>query len=119
MIDQNRLIYCLRYLPFNLPSRRKDSAWTIACRTVPYVVGGTAVLTLVSAVSPAERHLIPIWLANVKALPDWSQKLVHTLLTGVWLWSAAYAIGVMTIEKLRRYYRKLVVRPIEKAFCVE
>ena len=115
----DRVVYLFRYLPFELPSRKKDSLLTFAAHSAPYFIVGTAVLILASVISPAARHLLPIWLANVNSLPDWYQKLLHIILTGIWLWCAAYAIGVMTIEKLRYYYRRHLVRPFEKAFRVE
>ncbi len=69
--------------------------------------------------SPGVRNFPSIWLANLKLLPDWYQKTLGTFLTLVWFWFAAYALGVLIIEKLRRYYRQYIVRPLEKMLGIE
>lgn len=111
-----RTVFILRFLPVELPSRKKDSELISLLRSIPYAITGIAVLVIASAASPAVRHLPTIWLSNLKLLADPFQKILDTLLTLVWLWFAAYAIGVLIIEKLRPYYRQYVVRPIERAF---
>ena len=115
----DQIVFILRYLPSELPSRKKDSELISLWRSVPYTIIGVAVLVLASVASPTVRHFPAIWLASLTNLTDWYQKLLDAFLTLVWLWFAAYSIGVLAIEKLRRHYRQNIVRPIEKAFCIE
>jgi hypothetical protein len=115
----NKIVFTLRYLPSEMPSRKKDSEVVSLWRSVPYVITGTLVLVLAPIASPTVRHLPKIWLGSLTGLKDWYQRILDALLTLVWFWFAAYAMGVLVIEKLRRYYRQHIVRPIEKTFCIE
>ena len=105
-------IYFVRYLPTELPSRR-DSAALFFRKAAPYNFAGLSVIALVGALIPSARSFPSIWLSNLKSLADWPQILVQSILTAVWVWATSYSIGVLLIEKSRRYYRDYIVRPIE------
>jgi hypothetical protein len=110
----DRVVFVLRFWPFELPSRKKDSELVIILRSIPYAIVGIAALALASIASPALRHFPAIWLDTVASLTSFYQKVLCSLLTFVSLWFAAFAIGVLIVEKLRRYYRQYIVRPFER-----
>ena len=109
-----QLSYFLRYLPFELPSRKNDSGLALAYHSIPYVVTGLSMLWLVSTLTPGERLLVPVWFRSLRSLTGWYQKLLGILLTIIWIWFGTYAIGVLLIEKLRPYYRQWIVRRVER-----
>jgi hypothetical protein len=75
---------------------------------------GIMALALASVDSPALRQFPAIWLASLASLTSSYQKLLCSFLSLVSLWFAAFAIGVLIVEKLRRYYRQYIVRPFER-----
>lgn len=115
----DQIIFTIRYLPSELPSRKKDSELIALWHSTPYAITGIVLLFLASAASATVRHFPAIWLASLTNLTDWYQKLLHACLSLVWLWFSAYAIGVLVIEKLRRYYRQSIIRPLEKTLGIE
>jgi hypothetical protein len=110
---ESRPIFIIRFLPFELPSRKNDSTLVLLWRSFPYVIAGIATLAIISVSSRPMRQLPLIWFSNLASLGDWYEKVLVILLTLVWQWFGAFAIGVILIEKLRRPYRKYLVRPIE------
>jgi H+/Cl- antiporter ClcA len=108
-----RVVYNLRFLPFELPSR-KDADSDFIKKSAPYFCFGFLALCLGSFIVPGARNLPSAWLSNLIAPKDPIQTLLHAVLTLVCVWAASYAVGVLLIEKCRGYYRNYLVRPIEK-----
>jgi hypothetical protein len=109
------VLYKIRFLSFDLPSS-KDPTGVFISKSGPYVVLGLLVLFLSYYVIPTAKYFPEIWLSSMFSLPRF-QILINALLTAVLLWAVSYSIGVMLIEKLRRYYRNYIVRPLEE--CVK
>jgi hypothetical protein len=110
----DRVVFVLRFWPSELPSRKKDSELVLVLHSIPYGAIGIVALALASVASPALRQLPAIWLATLTSLTSFYQKCLCSLLSLVSLWFAAFAIGVLIVEKLRRYYRQYIVRPFER-----
>jgi hypothetical protein len=110
---RERFGYVIKFLPFELPSK-KDPAWAFIRKAWPYNITGALVLILVPLVIRSARPFPRIWFTSLVSLPDPFQIFVHSVLTLLWLWTLSYSVGVLMIEKSRRYYREFIVRPLEK-----
>jgi len=108
------VVCILRFLPTELPSRKRDSELVFILRSIPYAATGIVALLFASVASPALRQFPAIWLATVASLPGFYQKLLCSFLSLVTVYFATFAIGVLIVEKVRRYYRQYIVRPVER-----
>lgn len=106
-------LYQVRFLPFDMPSR-KDSVPVFIKKSAPYVVAGTIVLIVSGWSLPAARLLPAAWFHTLGSLDNWVQILVDGFLSLVLFCSLSYSLGVLIIEKLRPEYRTYIVRPIER-----
>jgi hypothetical protein len=108
------VVYIARFLPSELPSR-KDTARGFIKKSIPYSVLGFLALITASLIIPSAGVFPGIWLSNLMALGDPSKIILHAVLTIVSIWAVSYAIGVLLLEKSRRYYRDYIVRPLERS----
>lgn len=107
------LLQLIKFLPFELPSR-KAPAHVFLAKSVPYVVAGLLLLSAVIFPFPAHRYMIEAWHGSLLALPNFFDWFVNWVLTIVLVWTTSYAIGALVIEVGRRPYRIYLARPLEK-----
>ena len=108
------LAFVLKFLPCELPSRKKDSEGIFVLRSIPYVTTGAVAFAIASGISPGLRQLPSVWIGNLVSLSGVFQKLICSLLSLISFWFGAFALGVLIIEKSRPFYRQYLVRPIER-----
>ena len=110
----SKIAFTLRFLPCELPSRKKDSELFFFLRSIPYALVGTLALLIAAGISPGLRQLPLIWIANLRSLSGLFEKGLCLLLSLVALWFGAFSVGVLIIEKSRPVYRQHIVRRVER-----